>query len=68
MFSAIYIYSTTKTGKYAKELSLSFAQLKTELKTPTGRFSIAIFVQADGRKIMRSLWATLHYLSLYSRL
>ena len=32
MFSAIYRYSTTKTGKYVKELSLSVLKLKTELK------------------------------------
>ena len=32
MFSAVYIYSTTKTGEYVKELSLSFPKLKTELK------------------------------------
>ena len=31
-----------------------------------GSFFIATFVQADGRKVMRSFWATLHYLSLYS--
>ena len=29
---AIYRYSTTKTGKYVKELSLSFSKLKTEFK------------------------------------
>ena len=32
MFSAIYRYSTTKTKKYVKELSLSFPKLKTKLK------------------------------------
>ena len=32
MFSTIYRYSTTKTGKYVKELSLGFPKLKTELK------------------------------------
>ena len=40
MFSAIYRYSTKKTGEYVKELSLSFPKLKTELKTPTGSFSL----------------------------
>ena len=32
MFSDIYRNSTKKTGKYVKELSLSFPKLKTELK------------------------------------
>ena len=32
MFLTISRYSTAKTGKYVKELSLSFPQLKTELK------------------------------------
>ena len=32
MFSAIYRYSTRKTREYLKELSLSFPELKTELK------------------------------------
>ena len=32
MFSAIYGYSTKKTGEYVIELSLSFPKLKTELK------------------------------------
>ena len=32
MFSGIYRNSTEKTGKYVKELSLSFPKLKTELK------------------------------------
>ena len=32
MFSDIYRNSTEKTGKYVKELSLSFPKLKTELK------------------------------------
>ena len=32
MFSAIYRYSTKKTGEYVIELSLSFPKLKTELK------------------------------------
>ena len=40
--------STTKTNKYVKELSLNFLQLKTELKTPTGSFFIAAFVEEDG--------------------
>ena len=33
MFLTIFRYSTTKTGKYVKELSLSFPNLKTELKS-----------------------------------
>ena len=32
MFSAIYRYSTIKTGEYVKEQLLSFLKLKTELK------------------------------------
>ena len=32
MFSNIYRNSTEKTGKYVKELFLSFPKLKTELK------------------------------------
>ena len=44
MFSDIYRNSTEKTGKYVKELSLSFPKLKTELKTPTGSFFIVVFV------------------------
>ena len=32
MFSAVYRHTTTKTEKYVKELSLSFPNLKTELK------------------------------------
>ena len=32
MFSDIYRNSTEKTGKYVKELSLSYPKLKTELK------------------------------------
>ena len=32
MFSDIYRNSTKKTGKYVKELSLSFPKLKTELR------------------------------------
>ena len=32
MFSDIYRNSTEKTGKYVKEVSLSFPKLKTELK------------------------------------
>ena len=33
MFSDIYRNSTEKTGRYVKELSLSFPKLKTELKS-----------------------------------
>ena len=43
MFSAIYRNSTEKTGKYVKELSLSFPKVKTESKTPTGSFFIVVF-------------------------
>ena len=32
MFSKTFRYNTTKTGKYVKELPLSFPKLKTELK------------------------------------
>ena len=33
MFSSIFQYTTNKSGKYVKELSLSFPNLKTELKS-----------------------------------
>ena len=51
MFSAIYRCNITKAGEYVKELSLSFLEMKTELKIDTGSFFIDAFVSADSRKI-----------------
>ena len=50
MFSTIYRYNISKTGEYFKELSLSFLEMKTELKIPTGSFFI-VFVLAESQKI-----------------
>ena len=68
MFSNNFRYNTTKIQTWVKELSLSFPQLKTELKNATGSFFIATFVQGGGRKITRSFWVTLQYLILCSTL
>ena len=67
MFSAIYRYNITKTGEYFKELSLSFLEMETELKNSYWFVFIDVFVSADGRKITH-VWATLQFLSQYSRL
>ena len=50
MFTNNFRYSTTKIGKYVKELPLRFPKLKAESETSSGSFFIAAFVQADGRK------------------
>ena len=44
MFSDIYGNSTKKTGKYVKELSVSFPKLKTELKNSYWFVFIVVFV------------------------
>ena len=51
MFSAIYRYNITKTGQYVKELSLSFLEMKTELKNSYWFIFIDAFVLADSQKI-----------------
>ena len=59
MFLKTFRYNNTKTGKYVKELPLSFPKLKTEFKTPYGSIFIAVFGLADGRKITHIFWSKL---------
>ena len=59
MFSAIYRNSTEKTGKYVKELSLSFPKL-TE-----NRIEKLLLVRF---LLLSFMLAILHYLGLYSKL